>query len=66
MDWQETTALAITAATIALFAWSRCRRRKFDFRRDTHCGCVSPSAGSGSIVFRARKGEQPQVIMRAK
>jgi hypothetical protein len=67
MDWQEITALAITAVTLALFAWARLRRRKFDFRRDTHCGCASStSAGNGSIVFHARKGERPQVIVRAK
>jgi hypothetical protein len=67
MDWQEITALAITAATVAVFAWSRWRRRQFDFRRDTHCGC-SPAADApqGSIVFHARKGERPQVIIKAK
>jgi len=67
VDWQELTALGITALTVAAFAWARWRRRKFDFRRDIHCGCASGSTPSGgSIVFHARKGERPQVIVKAR
>jgi len=68
VDWQETSALAITAATVGLFAWAIFRPRKFSFQRDTHCGCAG-SAGSApqsSIVFRARKGERSQVIVKMK
>jgi hypothetical protein len=69
VDWQETTALAITAATVGAFVWARWRRRKFRFQRDTHCGCASANQStpaSGSIVFHARKGERPQIIMKAR
>jgi hypothetical protein len=69
MDWQETTALAITAGTAVAFVWARLRRRKFSFQRDTHCGCnaaSSPAPVGGSITFHARKGERPQVIVRTK
>ena len=69
MDWQEATALLIVSATAAAFAWTRFRRkRKFDFARDTHCGCGSShqAGASGSIVYRARKGERPQVIVKMK
>jgi hypothetical protein len=68
MDWQETTALLIVAATAALFGMARLRRRRFSFERDTHCGCVSPSrsGSAGSILYKARKGCVPQVIVKMK
>ena len=68
MDWQQLVALLIVATAAALLVGSRVRRRKFQFGRDTHCGCSAPS-GSGSqpsIVFHARKGEAPRVIVRMK
>jgi hypothetical protein len=67
MDWQQVSALAIVAATAGIFAWSRFRRRKFDFKRDTHCGCGGGNEGEkSSIVFHARKGEKPEVIIKIK
>lgn len=68
MDWQQPTALAIVALSVALLAWSRLRRRKFQFGRDTHCGCSSPAgnAPQSSIVFHARKGETPQILVKMK
>jgi hypothetical protein len=68
MDWQQIVALLIVAAAAALLVWSRVRRRKFQFGRDTHCGCSSPSAGGSqsSIVFHARKGEPPRVVVKMK
>jgi hypothetical protein len=68
VDWQETTALAITAATVALFAWARFHPRKFSFARDTHCGCSSPASAApkSSIVFHARKGERGQIVLKMK
>jgi hypothetical protein len=68
MDWQEATALAIVAATAGGFAWTRMRRRRFSFERDTHCGCAAqPASGAaGSILYRARKGERPKVIVKMK
>ena len=68
MDWQQPMALGIVAVTVALFLRSRFHRRKFDFERDTHCGC-SASGASGSknsIVFRRRKGGQPEIIVKMK
>jgi hypothetical protein len=67
MDWQQLVALVIVGCAAVLLAWSRFRPRKFRFERDTPCGC----AGSGkppqyNVVFRARKGERPQVIVRMK
>jgi hypothetical protein len=68
MDWQEFVALMIVAGTASVFAWARWRGRKFRFGRDTHCGCLSPAdaAPRSSIVYRARKGERPEVIVKMK
>jgi hypothetical protein len=65
MDWQQTTASAVVAVTAVLFAHAALRPRKFSFKRDTHCGCASPGAGN-SVVFRARKGQRSEVIMKMK
>ncbi len=59
------TASALVAATAAAFIFSWRRPRRFDFKRDTHCGCAPGGAGN-SIVFRARKGQRAQVIMKMK
>jgi hypothetical protein len=68
MDWQQLVSLAIVGAAAALLFRARFRPRKFSFQRDTHCGCSSAgSATSGqSIIFRARKGERPQVLIKSK
>ena len=68
MAFQEIAALAIVAMTAAAFAWSRFRPRKFSFARDTHCGCASPALTTPrhSIVFHARKGGRPSVLVKMK
>lgn len=68
MDWQQLIALLIVAVAAALLAWGRVRKRRFRFGRDTHCGCSAPSASAtqSSIVFHARKGEQPRVLVKMK
>jgi hypothetical protein len=68
MDWQQLTALGIVAATAGIFAWQKFRRRKFNFERDTHCGCsgTGDSPTKNSIVFHARKGERSQVTVKMR
>jgi hypothetical protein len=68
MDWQEVIALGIVTATALVFAGRRLRRRKFSLQRDTHCGCSANAVTSPppSIIFRARKGERPQVVVKMK
>lgn len=68
MDWQQLVALLIVATAAALLVWGRVRPRKFQFGRDTHCGCSSPAgaATQSSIVFHARKGEQPRVLVKMR
>ena len=68
MNWQTVVSmLIVTLAAVGLF-WGWRRRRKFSFARDTHCGCTTRehSPNPSSIVFRARKGERPQIIVKNK
>lgn len=74
MDWQQLVALAIVAITAGLFIVARLLaigllgRRKFSFERDTHCGCAASgsSAPQSSIVFHARKGQRPEVLVKMR
>ena len=67
MDWQQTVSLAIVGLVVALFSWAHWRPRKFDFKRDTHCGCSSSGTPEkNSIVFHVRKGGRPEVIVKMK
>jgi len=65
MDWQQLVSLMIVGAAATLLLWSRFRPRKFSFERGTHCGCGGGGQGPRhSVVFRARKGERPQVLVK--
>jgi hypothetical protein len=66
MDWQQAVSLVIVAVAAGALLWKRFRRRKFSFERDTHCGCSTRDASNaqGSIVFRARKGQRPEVHVK--
>jgi hypothetical protein len=68
MEWQQLVSLAIVASAAGLLVWSKVRRHKFSLARATHCGCaaVSQTASQSSIVFRARKGERPEVRVRMR
>jgi hypothetical protein len=68
MDWQQFVSLVIVAVAASAFAWRRFRPRKFSFARSTHCGCsaVRDASPQSSIVFHARKGERPQILMKMK
>ncbi len=61
-------SLLIVASAAGLLGWGRFRRRKFSFEQATHCGCatVSQSSRQSSIVFRARKGQRPEVQVRMR
>lgn len=67
-NWQTIVSLIIVALAATGLLWSKFRRRKFNFHRDTHCGCAPPdqSPTHQSIIFHARKGERPQVIIKKK
>jgi hypothetical protein len=68
MNWQQFVSLSIVAATAALLLRTRFRRRKFSFERDTHCGCAAARVHSAppSVVYRARKGGRPEIIVKMK
>jgi hypothetical protein len=68
MDWQQTVSLVVVASAAVLLVGSKLRRRRFSFERDTHCGCVAVQESSprSSIVFRARKGERPEVVVKMR
>jgi len=68
MDWQQFVSLMIVAVAAGALVWGRIRRRKFRFARDTHCGCsaIHSSPPQSSIVFHARKGERPAILMKMK
>jgi hypothetical protein len=66
MDWQQLLSLMIVAAAAGLLWAGRLRRRRFSFQRDTPCGCAADGAPQGSIVFRARKGERPEVLVKMR
>jgi hypothetical protein len=66
MDWQQAAALGIVAMTAFAFLYTRLRKRRFEFKHDTHCGCSSPSTDSRpkSITFTSRRGERPRIIVK--
>jgi hypothetical protein len=68
MDWQQLVSLTVVGFAVVLMARGRFRRRKFSFERDTHCGCVAvpDSSSQSSIVFHARKGSRPEVVVRMR
>jgi hypothetical protein len=68
MDWQQTVSLAVVASTAVLLVGSKFRRRKFSFERNTHCGCIAvqQSSPQSSIVFHARKGQRPEVLVKMR
>ena len=65
---EQMVSLVVVASAAVLLLGSKFRRRKFSFERDTHCGCSTSASTSpqNSIVFHARKGERPEVLLKLK
>lgn len=68
VDWQQVTALAIVAVTIALFVGVKLRtRRRAKMPCDSHCGCAGASnPPKETVTYRARKGERPEIIVKMR
>jgi hypothetical protein len=68
VDWQKIVSLGIIGVAAAALLWGKFRPRKFSLERDTHCGCSTPGQSNpqSSMVFRARRGEKPQIIVKMK
>ena len=65
MDWQQIVALGIVGITAGVFAWQHLRPRRFDFHRETGCGCGGAGGPKPSYTVRCRKGESPQVVYKS-
>jgi hypothetical protein len=68
MEWQQLVSLMIVATAAFGLLWSKFHRRKFSLARDTHCGCAATSrmAPQHSIIYRARKGQRPEVRLKLR
>jgi hypothetical protein len=67
MDWQQLASLAIVFTAAALLLRSKFQRPKLRLARNTPCGCAgSQSVPQHSVIYRARKGERPQIIVRQR
>lgn len=68
MNWQTLVSLLIVAVAAAALLWGVMRRRKLRFDRSNPCGCALPARGEtgSSVVFHARKGERPKIIVKNK
>ncbi len=68
MDWQQIAALTIVASTVALFVWTRARKRTKASGLGKHCGCSGGPASESPPVttLRGRKGQRAQLIVKLK
>jgi len=66
MDWQQPVALGIVALAAGWLLWRQFRPRKPLSGGHEDCGCAGSSGtgSKGSIVFHARKGERPKIIVK--
>ena len=68
MDWQQLVSLLIVAFAAALLLRHKFGWQRFSFQRDTHCGCSANAriAPQTSIIYRARKGCRPEVLVKMR
>lgn len=66
MEWQQIMALGIVALTAALFIHARVRRRRGILPCNSNCGCAGSTPKGQSIVYHARKGARPEIIVKVK
>jgi len=68
MNWQQIVALAIVGLTAAIFLFRKFRGGKAASSCGAGCGCSASKIEPPreSVVFHARKGERPQIIVKMK
>jgi hypothetical protein len=69
VNWQELLALGIVAVTAGLFVRSWVAgRRGGKLTAKGGCGCSGSGGlqGGNSVVYRARRGEKPEVVVKMK
>ncbi len=65
VDWQQIIALLIVVVTVAIMLRSRIQPRRHAPIRTSPCGCGGmASATPPTIVYHARKGERPQIVVK--
>jgi hypothetical protein len=66
MAGQEIAALSIVGLTAAAFAWRLARPRGVGKKKGLACSCAGASPRSmPTMVFKARRGERAQILVRA-
>ena len=68
VNWQQVVSLMVVGVTAGIMLYRRFRPRKFAFAHATHCGCSSAGRSNpgNTVVFRARRGERPQILFKMK
>ena len=67
MDWQQIVSLMIVGITAVAFLWSKARSTGLASRAiPVAVVRAGPATPQNSIVFRARKGGRPQIVVRMK
>jgi hypothetical protein len=65
MDWQQSAALTIVGITALSFAASWWRSRNQPRHAKVCCGGASRrNSPQGRIIYRARKGHRPEIIVK--
>jgi hypothetical protein len=65
VSWQEPVALTIVAITALIFLWRR--KARGVGKAKSNCGCGTSGVNSKQrIIYRARKGERPEVVVKAR
>jgi hypothetical protein len=67
VGWQDIIAMLIVAGTAGTFLWARMKRKKRPGLQKACGSCAEGQvAGGPSIIFHARRGEQPRIVVKYK
>lgn len=68
MDWQQLASLAIVSVAAALLLRSKVQSPKLRFARTNPCGCAGSrrEVPQHSVIYHARKGERPRIIVKMR
>ncbi|MBK9137970.1 MAG: hypothetical protein IPM17_04305 [Verrucomicrobia bacterium] len=70
MDWQQVIALLIVGGTVGAIVWRGWKRRRGGAAGACPgggCGCGgATSQDKPRIIYRARKGQRPEIILKSR